>query len=43
MNPPKSYEYVQPTVNNTSKPKDFDMDVFNEYLYKKTKKKREAS
>ena len=32
---------MQPTINNTFKPKEFDMDVVNEYLYRKTKKKRE--
>jgi hypothetical protein len=30
-------------VNTVPKAKDFDMDVVNEYLYKKTKKKRDIS
>ena len=39
----QNYEYIQPTVNNIPKTKEFDIDVVNEYLYKKTKKKRDIS
>ena len=30
-------------MNSVPKAKEFDMDVVNEYLYKKTKRKRETS
>ena len=39
----QNYEYIQPVVNSVPKTKEFDMDVVNEYLYKKTKRKRETS
>ena len=34
---------MQPPAINVPKTKEFDMDVVNEYLYKKTKKKRDLS
>jgi hypothetical protein len=34
---------MQPVANSVPKTKEFDMDVVNEYLYKKTKKKRDLS
>jgi hypothetical protein len=34
---------MQPPANSVPKTKEFDMDVVNEYLYKKTKKKRDLS
>ena len=34
---------MQPAANSVPKTKEFDMDVVNEYLYKKTKKKRDLS
>ena len=32
-----------PVANSVPKTKEFDMDVVNEYLHKKTKKKRDLS
>ena len=34
---------MQPAAISVPKTKEFDMDVVNEYLYKKTKKKRDLS